>query len=288
MNRFNAMGAGASIVGLNGLACACQQQERKNGRGTPAKARFLEEVRIALQNVITVGHSTRVASNGLVRFDSGNVARSALNYIDKEPNVTTIKAHLVVVSNAVIKDLHEHEFFSVAQDRSGFVGQEQLFGEKVHQAFPSAREDLMAAGDCLAAECGTAAVFHLMRVAEIGLRALAQDRRVAIPKNKPLELATWEDIIRELEGAEKEIHTYPKTLAREAQYEFYHGALMQFRAFKNVFRNQVAHTRKAYDRLRAESVFNQVKDFMKILATRINENARTPKIWKGKKWITAS
>lgn len=141
--------------------------------------------------------------------------------------------------------------------------------------------------NCLAAECPTAAVFHLMRVAEYGLRALAYDRRVELDKKKPLELATWEDIIKKLEEAEDEIKGYPKTLAREAQYDFFHGAMMQFRGFKNVFRNQVMHTRKSYDRDRAVSVFNQVSEFMQILATRISEGNRTPKRWRGNKWITA-
>jgi hypothetical protein len=95
----------------------------------------------------------------------------------------------------------------------------------------------------------------------------------------PLELATWEQLIRELEEAEKVIQGFPQTLAREKQFDFYHGALMQYRAFKNVFRNSIMHTRDSYDRDEAMSAYNKVKEFMKILASRIKEDVRTPTIW---------
>jgi hypothetical protein len=95
----------------------------------------------------------------------------------------------------------------------------------------------------------------------------------------PLELATWDQLIVELEEAERAIQGFPQTLAREAQFAFYHGALMQYRAFKNVFRNSIMHTRDSYDRDEALSVFNKVKEFMGILASRIKENERTPTIW---------
>lgn len=216
------------------------------------------------------------------------MAVGAERAIAREPDVTTIRHQLQTLASTILDDIATFNFLWVQKDRSACVNADALFGDKVKAAFPSASEDIMEAGNCFAAECNTAAVFHLMRVAEIGLRALARDRRITTPKKQPLELATWEEIIKQLEDAEKAIQGYPKTLAREAQYDFYHGALMQFRAFKNAFRNQIMHTRKSYDRLRAESVFNHVREFMQILATQISENTRTPKIWKGKKWVTAS
>ena len=44
---------------------------------------------------------------------------------------------------------------------------------------------------------------------------------------------------------------------------------MQFRAFKNVFRNQIMHTRDSYSRTEATGVFDRVRHFMQILARRI-------------------
>ncbi len=55
-----------------------------------------------------------------------------------------------------------------------FTSNTPLFGERVFQAFPSANYDIAEAGKCLACERSTAAVFHLMRVMEAGLKVLAR------------------------------------------------------------------------------------------------------------------
>jgi hypothetical protein len=159
------------------------------------------------------------------------------------------------------------------------------FGKEVHEAFPAARDDIREALNCLAAECSTAAVFHAMRVAEIGLRVLGYDREVQIFKNRatlleiPIALATWDQVLKELEEAERAIQNYPQTLAREEQFEFYHGAMMQIRRFKNVFRNNIMHTRESYDRGQAQNAVDQVRDFMVILSSKLKEGERTPAIW---------
>ena len=49
----------------------------------------------------------------------------------------------------------------------------QLFGDDVARAFPSSKGDIDEAGKCLALDRGTACVFHLMRILEIGLQLLA-------------------------------------------------------------------------------------------------------------------
>jgi hypothetical protein len=201
-------------------------------------------------------------------------------------NVSIAETEIRNAKEAVLAELGSHTFLVVNSDREDYVDNSALFGISVYGAFPSARDDIREAGNCLAAECCTAAVFHLMRAAEYALRALAVDRRVKLRKNAILDLATWEEIIKQLEGAEVAIQGYPKTLAREAQFDFYHGAMMEFKRFKNKFRNRIMHTRDEYDRDQAHSAFVHVRDFMKILASRISETRKTPLIWKGKKWIT--
>jgi hypothetical protein len=56
--------------------------------------------------------------------------------------------------------------------------------------------------DCYAIGHYAACVFHLMRVAEIGMGALARERQVSFPKH-PLEWAEWQNIIDQIDaGAE--------------------------------------------------------------------------------------
>ena len=156
---------------------------------------------------------------------------------------SSIATELRNIIESIYHEAESRKFLWVPISATSYVDQDALFGETVAVSFPSAQTDIREAGNCIAADCNTVAVFHLMCVAEYGLRALAWDRRIKLPKGGLIELATWESVIRELEKSEDKIRNCPKTLAREAQYTFYHGAMMQYRRFKNTFRNRVAHTR---------------------------------------------
>lgn len=222
--------------------------------------------------------SLRLMDSFLFSLDrTGMEDLPGLRRIDASTFVTEI-GHLTRTLN---EELQDHRYLLVAKDRIEFLS--EGFDEKILDAFPSARYDITEACGCLAVELNTAAVFHLMRAAEYGLRALAYDRRVKVRKG-PLDLATWDDILKELETCERMIEGYPRTQAREAQYKFYHGAAIEFRAFKNTWRNRFFHTREAWaeeqDRDKAKSVLIHVRAFMGILATRIGEGRRTPLIWK--------
>jgi len=149
-------------------------------------------------------------------------------------------------------------------------GDKALFGDDVHQHFKSARAEIRDAGNCLAAGLNTAAVFHLMRVIELGMRALAKQLRVAKARGDvPLELATWEAVIQALEA--KTSGRFPRTQKGQRDLDFYKGLLIDFRAFKDFWRNKVMHARIDYDQDTARSAFDHVRAFMRRLATRVTE-----------------
>jgi hypothetical protein len=106
-------------------------------------------------------------------------------------NRSVVSTEVRNIREAVASEAGDHIFILVSKDRVIYAEQERLFGDKVYEQFWSARKDVTDAGNALAVELPNAAVFHLMRVAEVGLRALARDRRVKLPKKgQPLELAT--------------------------------------------------------------------------------------------------
>ena len=144
--------------------------------------------------------------------------------------------------------------------------------------FPSAKPDILAAVDCWALGHSTAAIFHFMRVAEFGLRGLARERRLTLPK-RPLEWATWESILSQLRVKIELIAKKPPGDARGSALEFYRGALGEFEAFKDAYRNDVMHTRKAYDDPQAESVMNHVREFMARLSSKIGEDTKRQILW---------
>lgn len=127
--------------------------------------------------------------------------------------------------------------------------------------------------DCWALGHSTASVFHFMRVAEIGLRSLARERQVTIPR-RPLEWANWQDILSKLRGEIEKIAKRRAGPSRDAALEFYRGALGEFEAFKDAYRNNVMHVRVTYDEHQALSVMNHVREFITRLAAKIDEKPK--------------
>jgi hypothetical protein len=172
--------------------------------------------------------------------------------------------------DVVFQELSERKLVFIPRHLLEFLEQEKLFGEAVYDKFPSARSDIKDAGNCLAADLNTAAVFHLMRVVEIGLRAMAQHLQVPIKKQQ-LEYLQWNSLIERIRAKIK-IKTSkltPATPKKAEALEFYNGTMGQFEGFKDEFRNNVMHTRTHYDEHKAISVFLNVKGFMQRLAVRV-------------------
>ena len=114
-----------------------------------------------------------------------------------------------------------------------------------------------------------------MRVAEIGLRAFARKLRVSVPKKKgPLEWQDWHTILRAIAHKIDERASKPRGAAKDAAMEFYRGAMCHFESFKDVYRNNVMHTRKHYDTATAASVLSHVREFMERLATKVQEKPK--------------
>lgn len=288
MNVFSVQDFAQAVRSLSNTA-RNYECKRKMGQGA---REITQDDKLTIVVYVQVAHDFCVKHHFT---DGADKTRETLRAIDPQMRGSSgpvtidyswAAAELKNVSDVLTREPEKFRFILVSQDRTAYLDDSASFGERVVEAFPSAKDDIRDAGNCLACECTTAAVFHLMRVAEHGLRALAYDRRVRVPKG-PIELATWEDVLRELEKSEVAIQGYPKTLAREAQYEFVHGAMMEFKRFKNVYRNRVAHTRDPYDRHQALSVYTHVRSFMQILASHISEGRRTPLKWKGAKWAGA-
>jgi hypothetical protein len=107
-------------------------------------------------------------SNGLA--DSLNVVRFAENHFRLGPSDAELRGELRHLEEALYLDVCKRKFLRVEPDLIGFLEQDELFGPDVKSAFPSTARDIKEAGNCLAADCGTGAVFHAMRAAEVCLR----------------------------------------------------------------------------------------------------------------------
>ncbi len=208
-----------------------------------------------------------------------------LSEISSGMNADYLLKCLEDIRRMVQRELESRFFLMIPSPRDKMLRNPEPFGSKVFQAFPSARQDLTDAASAFATELYTACVFHLMRAVEHGLVALALDRRIKTRTKSrqiyPFDLATWEVILRELDGEIGKIAQWPKNKGnvRTQAVEFYGAAVAEVRGFKDAWRNHVMHSRCAYNESDAIQVKSHVERFMVTLSSRISEQDRTPYVW---------
>jgi hypothetical protein len=199
-------------------------------------------------------------------------------------HVAEVRSEIRAVREAVEAETQRLNFLRVRVEFCGFVDSTALFGDAVEQAFPSASRDIKEVGNCLAAECGTAAVFHAMRAAEVALRVLAADR--CVYPGGSIGLKQWGELLSALDGKLAEMEKadtslWPARNVKATQIRFYRSAQAEFRDFNEAWRKHLAHGHDGafYDSLKAQSIVNHVKSFMLSLAEKLTEGAPTPLYW---------
>jgi HEPN domain-containing protein len=140
--------------------------------------------------------------------------------------------------------------------------------------FPDTSKELIRASKCYTKGEYTACVFHSMRAAEIGLRALATHLEVEFPYS--ITLVEWQNIIEKIEKLIKAKAQLPKGEAKDEELKFYSEAASQFRYLKDAYRIFVAHARASYDEEEALSIMQRVGEFIVSLATKLKEDSVSP------------
>jgi hypothetical protein len=274
MNLFNAKALMMTVAGLeaNGARCRTDMQ---HGREAVDIDKFKRVVRVVegARDFCRQSGFDDAAQALAMQVTSVWQPRSLM----KKPMTSSeVEGHLRTAFNTILSDLNKRRFLRVETDRSGCVDQPLLFGEVVAEAFPAARFDIIESGNCLAAECNTAAVFHMMRVVEWGLRDFCAQlgfRQVAIDRKRgkfaPVEYAQWEKIIGQLhEKIDALVDKIKNKRKKQEAQEFYYPALQDIRAIKDAWRNHVMHTRREYTREDADAIGEHVKQLMSALAAR--------------------
>jgi hypothetical protein len=201
-------------------------------------------------------------------------------------DIAGMSSSLITVKSSILHSLQKKTLLRVSPDRFEFAEEDALFGHAVKNKFPSAIRDVKAAGDCFAAECSTAAVFHLMRVAEAGLRSLLRDRRVPLA-GKELDEKDWGQVLKKLEIAVFQLRAAPANkwggveFIKDRQIAFYSDLLQELRSFDDAWKTHVSHPGAAvfYERDQAGEILKHVRSFMQKLATRVSETSVSEEFW---------
>lgn len=279
MKKFDAGALCYLVTRISAMECGCLNARLMGFGGQAPTDEMLRDSLDLLQQCVyfcdksVLSECAEAAKHAHSRLTGPLVDNSVL-----ATNLNQVKGSLVGVVDKIY-------FVNVSGDRVQYLDQEHLFGEKVSDSFLSAVRDIKEAGNCLATERTTAAVFHLMRAAEIALRQLAKDRGVTYPHSSVDEqqcgalITSLDKKLADLRGADKKL--WPSETIKNEQIRFYHLATIELRSFNEAWRKHACHAGgdSFYDRHQALSVFEHVRTFMQILATRISENATTKEYW---------
>jgi hypothetical protein len=185
---------------------------------------------------------------------------------------------LDTIRELIESEMRKHLYFTVQDNLAKYVDGKDLFGPTVAKAFPSIQSDLREAGNCLACSRNPAAGFHLMRVAEIGLRELGRDRQIPLATSDRIEFSEWGKIIGQLEDSVKAIQNWPNSAVKEEAHKFYNYAVVELRAFNDGWRRHAVHPRANMPPMSPEealALWGHVERFMKTLAGKISEGENT-------------
>lgn len=158
-----------------------------------------------------------------------------------------------------------------SQEANYFAPKAPLFGQNFAEKFKvNGAFELDEAAKCLALSRSTAAVFHLMRILEIGIGAMSACLGIPDPI-KPAE-RNWAIILKRIkeDGIEKKWPTAANRMSGDGL--LFEALCASLDAVKNPWRNETMHVSGKYTDDEAKHIFVAVEGFMKKLSARMDES----------------
>lgn len=182
---------------------------------------------------------------------------------------------ILELRNRINDEIKERLFMYIPTAEAKYYEQYALFGQDVALKFPEANKEITEAGNCYATGNYTACVFHLMRAAEHGARALVRALKIKVGKGKdelpfPVELCEWGQVVRVLNEVIYQLPHKRSSISASKRAGFFSEAVAHFAPLKDAWRNPLSHARFApgeYDEYKAMSVMVNTRHFMKHLVS---------------------
>lgn len=177
--------------------------------------------------------------------------------------------HTKAIREALQDDLKERTVFLPTIEQTPYFNNPKHFGDKVYDVFPLAHSDIVDAGNCYATDNFTACVFHLMRVGERGMRALAIHLKIRKVGKTTLEFCDWGIVASALKSkVEKLQQRKGRTAYKAMLLKRYADTASQADYMNEIWRKDIAHTRgnQPYNGPEALSVMTRVREFMQSVA----------------------
>lgn len=164
-------------------------------------------------------------------------------------------------------DFQQKTLLALTTDEAKLYAKSEPFGATVNTQFASAAFDIEEATKCMALGRDTAAVFHLMRVMELALRALhkclgATGGYIGNDKN-------WGSILREVRTLKAGVAAAKSPWAEKDLFDEMYASLD---SVKNAWRNPVMHVEAKHTPEESKRIAFAVENFMHALSCRMDEN----------------
>lgn len=172
----------------------------------------------------------------------------------------------------IFEEMKTQVFFWTPPHRASWHGKtgREILGDECTGRFPNSdiANEAEQAAKCFAFGQYTACAFHLMRVCEAGVRALA----LAIGYDWA-QSPNWGKFYKQYDA---QLATNP---TKHAEPWLSHAAFLEatggnLRAVKDAWRNDTMHLDKTYDEDQAHHLLVVVPSFMRLIASRINEDGQ--------------
>jgi hypothetical protein len=185
----------------------------------------------------------------------------------------TVKECFDDITHTLKRELSLKIVIALQPNEAGyFAPKVPLFGQEYANKFKKQGAfELDEAAKCMALSRPTAAVFHLMRILEIGITAISSCLNIPDPV-RPTE-RNWAIILKKIkEDGKKKWPTAADRMAGDGLlFEALHASLD---AVKNPWRNETMHVSGKYTDDEAKHIFVAVEGFMKKLSARMDENGK--------------
>lgn len=218
-----------------------------------------------------------VVMNGLAAgcalFDADNALLAQVNSLAED--IQAGRARRDAVLEARLREIHKGLEANIENRKFMYVPAEQAkywespFLRGFLKDFPEAATiELVETGNCYAAGRATACVFHCMRVAEYGLRKIARQVGVSLRdrgKPQPIEFATWDKVITAINNKIVSTRQLSLSARKNNRLQYYSDVADNATWIRDLWRNEISHSRKIYNLAEAEGVMDRVRDFLQLI-----------------------
>lgn len=173
------------------------------------------------------------------------------------PTYERARACAEAIENSLKMELGARLMLQVSPEYERYLLRPLRDWVNLRDAFPDTANDVGHAGACYALEQPSACVFHLMRAAEHGVRAL----HTSLGLTKDIEKCTWGDI---LTPCENELRKVPADRVADWRDHdaFFREVVLNLRALQKTVRDPTMHVQKVYEMDEALAIYNATRAFM--------------------------